>query len=115
MGGMRTRRLLASTGLTIALLLGAPALTACTSEGASTSCSTTQCTVTFDRSVEGKANILGVDVRLVGVEGQTVTLEVAGEQVDVQQGQPAMVGDFQVELTKITDTEVVVVVSRQGG
>lgn len=97
------------------LVIGLAALTGCESEGAKTDCSLDSCTVTFDRSAEGRASVLGVEAKLVGVEGDQVTVEVAGEQVTLTTGQAAAdVGDFEVTLQNVTDSEVVVKIGRAG-
>jgi hypothetical protein len=97
----------AALALSLALLAG------CDSEGAETSCSLDACTVTFDRGVEASANILGVEAKLVGTQGNQVTLEVAGEQVSLTTGQAAtQVGGLSVSLQSLTDKQVVVQISR---
>lgn len=91
------------------------ALTGCGGEGTTTNCTLDSCTVTFDRSVDAKASVLGVEARLVKVKGQDVTLEVAGTEVTAPLGQPVDVEGFQVEVQKVTDTEVKVKISAGGG
>ncbi|MGH3660430.1 MAG: hypothetical protein ACRDTQ_01035 [Micromonosporaceae bacterium] len=97
-----------------ALLMGL-ALVGCGGEGTSTDCNLNSCTVTFDRSVDAKAEVLGVEAKLVGVKGQDVTLEVAGNEVTAPVGQPVDVEGFKVEVTEVTDSEVVVKISGGGG
>lgn len=95
------------------MVLGAALLTGCGSEGASTDCGLDQCTITFDRGVEAKASVLGVEAKLVGADGDKVTVEVAGEQVSLTVGQGATdVAGLAVSLESVTDTEVRVKVSR---
>lgn len=91
------------------------ALAGCGGEGTTTSCTLDSCTVTFDRSVDAKAEILGVEARLVKVKGQDVTLEVAGTEVTAPLGQPVDVEGFQVEVQEVTDSEVKVKISSGGG
>lgn len=91
------------------------ALTGCGGEGTTTNCTLDSCTVTFDRSVDAKASVLGVEARLVKVKGQDVTLEVAGTEVTAPLGQPVDVEGFQVEVQEVTDTEVKVKISAGGG
>ena len=98
----------------IATLCAGLLLAGCGGEGTSTSCDLTSCTVTFDRGVDARVEILGVSAELVGVEGDTVTLEVAGAQVQARLNEPIQVEGFQVEVQKVTDSEVVVRIS-QGG
>ncbi|MEV4489387.1 hypothetical protein AB0K04_04635 [Micromonospora coxensis] len=108
-----TRR---AAGLFAALALGAALLAGCSSEGASTDCGLDACTVTFDRGVDAKANILGVEAKLIGAQGDQVTVEVAGEQVSLTMGQQAAeVGGFAVTLDSVTDQEVKIRVARNAG
>jgi hypothetical protein len=98
------------------LVLGAALLGGCESQGADTSCSVDSCTVTFDRSADAKASVLGVEAKLIGVEGDQVTVEVAGQQVTLTAGQAAtQVGDFQVSLEKVDDKQVTIKIARGGG
>lgn len=95
------------------LTLGAALLAGCSSEGASTDCGLDACTVTFDRGVEANASILGVEAKLVGAQGDQVTVEVAGEQLTLTVGQQATeVGAVQVSLDSVTDQQVVIRVAR---
>jgi hypothetical protein len=105
-----TRRLaVLATGLVAGLAL----LAGCSSEGASTDCGVDACTVTFDRGVDAKASILGVEARLVGVEGDQATVEVAGEQLTLTVGQQSTeVGGLYVTLESVTDTEAKVRIGR---
>lgn len=106
-----TKRLTAR--VTISLALAAAVLTGCSSEGADTSCGLDQCTVTFDRGVEGKASVLGVDAKLVSAEGDQVTIEVAGEQLALTVGQGGTeVAGLNVTLESVTDSNVVVKIAR---
>jgi hypothetical protein len=100
--------------LLAALALGGALLAGCSSsEGADTSCGLDQCTVTFDRGVQGNASILGVDAKFVQADANTVTLEVAGEQISLSTGGQAVdVGGLQVSLSSITDDQVSVQISR---
>jgi hypothetical protein len=99
----------------VAAVLAALALPACSSEGAETSCGLDACTVTFDRGTEAKASLLGVEARLVKTEGDTVTVEVAGEQLTLTAGQAAAdAGGLQVTLESVTDSNVVVRIARGG-
>ncbi|GIJ22621.1 hypothetical protein Vlu01_32450 [Micromonospora lutea] len=98
------------------LALGAALLTGCSSEGASTNCGLDACTVTFDRGVDARANILGVEARLVEAQDDVVTIEVGGEQLSLTVGeQAADVGGLAVTLDSVTDSEVKVRIARNGG
>ncbi|HET8659357.1 MAG TPA: hypothetical protein VFM55_10215 [Micromonosporaceae bacterium] len=104
-----------TAGLLAALALGLAVLTGCGSEGVDTSCSLNSCTLTFDRGVTANANILGVDVKLVGAENGVVDLEVAGQRVNLNHGQTERAGAFDVTLQKLTEEQVVVLVERAAG
>lgn len=96
-----------------ALALAAALLAGCSSDGADTDCSLNSCTVTFDRGADAGVNILGVEAKLVGAEGDEVTLEVAGEQVTLAPGQAATeVGGLQVSLERADAEQIVVKISR---
>ena len=92
---MNTRR--TTVSLLAALALGGALLAGCSSEGASTNCGLDQCTVTFDRGVQGNASILGVEAKFVQADDNTVTLEVAGEQISLSTGGQAVDGPLSVE------------------
>jgi hypothetical protein len=99
----------------VAAVLVALAVPACSSEGADTSCGLDACTVTFDRGAEAKASVLGIEARLVKTEGDTVTVEVAGEQLTLTVGQAAVdAGGLAVTLESVTDSNVVVRIARGG-
>jgi hypothetical protein len=98
----------------LALVFGL-ALAGCGGEGTTTNCDLNSCTVTFDRNVDAKAEILGVEARLVKVKGQDVTLEVAGTEVTAPVGQPVDVQGFQVEVQEVTDSDVTVEIRSGGG
>jgi hypothetical protein len=105
-----------AAALIAGLALGAALLGGCESQGAETSCSVDSCTVTFDRSADAKASVLGVEAKLIGVEGDQVTVEVAGEQVTLTAGQAATeVGGLQVSLEKVDDKQVTIKIARGGG
>lgn len=88
----------------------------CSSEGSTTNCSVDACTVTFDRTVDNPhASILGIEVKLVKVDGSNVTLSVGGTEVTAPVNQPTQAGDFQVTVEKVTEAEIVVKIARGGG
>jgi hypothetical protein len=98
------------------LALGVALLSGCGSEGASTDCGLNTCAITFDRGVEASANVLGVEARLVGVQGDQVIIEVAGEQLSLLVGQQGTeVGGFTVTLDSLTDEQVTIRVSLNPG
>ena len=83
---------------------------ACTSEGAGykSECQVSGCTITFTRGVNAKASVLGIEAELVAVQGNTVTLKVAGQQVDIPVGQTQATNGFSVTVQDVTDDKVVV-------
>lgn len=103
-----TRRLaaaLASATLGLALLSG------CSSDNVD--CGLDQCTVTIDREVNASASFLGVEAKFLSADANTVTLEVAGEQIQLTKGQQAVqVGGLSVSLDSITGDTVGIQVSR---
>ncbi|PWR07083.1 hypothetical protein DKT68_20705 [Micromonospora acroterricola] len=105
-----------AAGLFAGLALGLAVLAGCSSQGASTDCGLDACTVTFERGVDASATILGVEAKLVGAEGDQVTVEVAGEQLTLTTGQQATeAGGFAVTLDSVTDQQVKIRVARNAG
>lgn len=102
--------------LAAGLALSAAVLTGCSSDGASTDCGVDACTVTFDRGVDAKVSVLGVDAKLVGTDGDKVTVEVAGERLTLTAGQQAAeAGGLYVSVDSVTDSEVKVRIGRNQG
>lgn len=97
----------------VLLPLGAAA--ACGGENSSTDCGLNSCTVTFDRGVDASASILGVKAELVGVQGQMVTLKIAGQTVTVPVGEGEQSEGFNVSVESVTKDQVVVKISNTGG
>ena len=103
----RAARLLAATALGVALISG------CSSEGTDTDCGLDACTVTFDVSAKASTSILGIDAKLVEADGDTVTVEIGGEQLTLTTGQPATeAAGLQVTLESVTETQAVVRIAR---
>ncbi|MBF6353299.1 hypothetical protein IU449_01840 [Nocardia higoensis] len=104
---MRLRRLLALPLLALLVPLG---VTACTVDGpgSTAECHVDGCTITFTRGVDAKASVLGVDVELVSVDGNMVTLGVAGKNVLVPIGETQSAEGFDIAVTEVTDQQVVV-------
>lgn len=100
----------------VAALTGG-ALAGCSSKGADVSCATDACTVTFDRNGHGEANILGIKVKLVDVQDNQAKISVAGNDFTVPVGtrQDVQNGKFSVQVDQVTDSQVVVKVSRGSG
>jgi hypothetical protein len=103
-----TRRVAAALSATVR---GLAMLAGCGSDNVS--CGVDQCTVTIDREVNASASVLGVEAKFVSADANTVTLQVAGEQVTLTKGQQAaQVGGLQVSLDQITGDTVSFQVSR---
>jgi hypothetical protein len=101
----RLAALFATTALGLALLTG------CGNDNVD--CGLNACTVTIDRSVDASVSVLGVDAEFVSADANTVTLEVAGEQIQLTKGQQAVeVAGLQVSLDTITADTVSFQVSR---
>ncbi|WP_214364436.1 hypothetical protein [Pseudonocardia sp. H11422] len=104
------RRATATSLAVLALALGGA--TACGGQGTDTNCSIDGCTVTFQRSGNAEVSVLGIEARLVGVENGAARIEVAGQTVTVPVGGEAAADGFTVRVERVTDTEVVVRISR---
>lgn len=86
---------------------------ACSVEGpgSKADCNVGGCTVTFNRGVNAKVNVLGVDAELVAVNGNTVTLKVGGQEVAVPVGETQPTDGMNVTVQEITNDKVVVKIS----
>ncbi|GAA3762841.1 hypothetical protein GCM10022225_55620 [Plantactinospora mayteni] len=105
-----------AAGLVAGLALGVAVLAGCSSEGATTDCGLDACTVTFDRGVDAQASLLGVEAKLIGVDGDVVTLEVAGEQLSLTVGQQATeVGGLYATVQSADADQVVVRIGQNAG
>jgi hypothetical protein len=94
-------------------MLGLAFLAGCSGEGSDTSCGLDACTVTFDRGVEAKASVLGVEAKLVSAQDDTVTLEVAGEQITLTVGQAGTeVAGLMVTLESVSADKVGIRIAR---
>lgn len=104
-----TRRLaaaLASATFGLALLAG------CSSDNVD--CGLDQCTVTLQREVNASASFLGVEAKFLSADADTVTLEVAGEQIQLTKGQQAVeVAGLMVSLDSVTGDTVGIQVAKQ--
>jgi outer membrane murein-binding lipoprotein Lpp len=103
----RTGRLVAAVMLGLAVLAG------CSSDGGEVDCSVTACTLTFDRGVEAKVDVLGVTVELVGAQDGQATLAIAGTRVTLPVDQTTEVAGMSVTVTSVTAEQVVVRMTAQ--
>lgn len=100
-------------GLAASLALTAALLAGCSGEGVETDCGLDSCVVTFDRGVEVSAHVLGIEARLVRVDGSTVTVEVAGERLTLTHDQEGVeVAGLAVTLDRVTDSQVSIRIGR---
>jgi hypothetical protein len=96
--------------LTTAILALGP-LAACSNDNVD--CGLNQCTVTIQRETNASVSVLGVDAKFISADQNTVTLEVAGEQIQLTKGQQAVeVAGLQVALNTVTQDDVSFQVSR---
>lgn len=96
--------------LTTVILALAP-LAACGNDNVD--CGLNQCTVTIQRETNASASVLGVEAKFISADQNTVTLEVAGEQIQLTKGQQAVdVAGLQVALNTVTQDDVTFQVSR---
>src|SRR5688572_29261176 len=91
-------------------VLGFGPLAACSSENVE--CTLNACTVTFDRGVDAKSEVLGVEVKLVGVENGTVKVDVAGTTVDVPVDGTVEAEGFKLDVQEVTNEKVVLKVEK---
>ncbi|AHH19110.1 hypothetical protein NONO_c43260 [Nocardia nova SH22a] len=85
--------------------------TACTVHGAGTTteCKVEGCTITFERGVDAKANVLGLEAKLEAVEGNQVTLSVGGQKVTVPVGESGSTGNgARITVREVTQDQVIV-------
>jgi hypothetical protein len=111
-----TRRGRRARTLAAALALGAALLGGCSSEGADVTCNLDNCTATFDRGVEAKASVLGVDVQLVGVQNDQVKLKVGDQEISVPAGGQGQTeaGGLRIQVQEVTDSKVTLKISKGG-
>lgn len=82
--------------------------TACGGGSSQTDCGLDGCTVSFPRSGDAAVSVLGVSAKLLGVEGGTAELEVAGQRISVPVGGETQAAGLTVAVEQVTDTEVIV-------
>ena len=109
---IRRARLARPAALLSAAALAAALLAGCGGSN-DVSCGLDACTVTYERGVEASASVLGVEAKLISADDNTVTVEVAGEQVQLTKGQQAVeVAGLQVSVAGITADQVQVRIGR---
>ncbi|SDT79420.1 hypothetical protein SAMN04489716_8779 [Actinoplanes derwentensis] len=90
--------------------LGLTLLTGCSDD---VSCGLDQCTVSIARETNAKVEVLGVEAKFVSADENTVTVDIAGEQIQLTKGQQAVdVGGLQVSLASVTSDAIQLEVSR---
>ncbi|MFC7533624.1 hypothetical protein [Actinoplanes sp. GCM10030250] len=95
---------LASAAFGLALLTGC---------GEGVSCGLDQCTVAIARETNASVSVLGVEAKFISADENTVTLDVAGEQIQLTKGQQAVdVAGLQVQLENVTADEIQIEVSK---
>lgn len=105
----RTPRIAAALSSAV---LGLALLAGCSSDNVS--CGLDQCTVTIDRETNASASFLGVEAKFVSADANTVTLDVAGEQIQLTKGQQAVeVAGLMVSLDSVTGQTIGIQVSKQ--
>jgi hypothetical protein len=103
-----------ATRTALVAALAAGLLAGCSSDGADVSCNLDNCTVTMDRGVDAKTNVLGVDVKLDGVTNDQVTLEVEGNKVTIPTGGngSADVAGLTISVQQVTSDKVVLKITK---
>ncbi len=98
----------------LATLLGTGVLAGCSTDAGNVNCNLSSCEVTLNRGVEANVSVLGVDVKLIEVQGGLVTLEVQGNQVTlpVGDGQGTQVAGLNVTVREVTADTVVLNVTQ---
>ena len=94
--------------------MSAVTATACTVHGAGTTteCKVEGCTITFERGVDAKASVLGLEAKLEAVEGNQVTLSVGGQKMTVPVGESGSTDNgASVKVREVTDDQVIVDIS----
>jgi len=100
--------------LALSITLGLGVLAGCSNDSGDVACNLDSCTVTMKRGVDASASVLGVDIKLVAVTGDTVTIEVEGNKVNVPVGNSAQtqVAGLNVSVKEVTGEKVVLNVTR---
>lgn len=103
------RRRLAAAAASAAL--GLALLTGCSNDNVD--CSLDACTVSIDRKTDASVSVLGVEAKFISADENTVTLDVAGEQVSLTKGQQAVeVAGLMVSLDSVSQDKITVQISK---
>ncbi len=97
-----------------AALLAGGLITGCSTstDGAKVSCTLSACTATFDRGVDARASVLGIDMKLVAADANQVTVDVGGSQLVVPVGGSQQAGGLSVTVDRVTEQQVVLKVTK---
>ncbi|WP_106398539.1 hypothetical protein [Actinocorallia populi] len=107
----KTRLLLATPLLALALA----ATSACSSENADCDIAAGKCTVTFDRGVNAKAEVLGVNAEFVSATDTSATLKIGGQELTVPLDSEQSSGEFDVRVQSITQEQVIIEITTNVG
>ncbi|WP_249358791.1 hypothetical protein [Nocardia cyriacigeorgica] len=107
---MLVRRLLAASMFATLTAFGAGACTM-QGDGYTSECKVEGCVITFERGVDAEANVLGLKVKVVSVEGNMVTLSVGGQEVSVPVGESGSAEGNTITVREVTDQQIVVEIS----
>ena len=93
-------------------VLGLTLLAGCSSDNVD--CGLDQCTVSIARETNASASFLGVEAKFISADANTVTLDVAGEQISLTKGQQAVeVAGLMVSLDSVTSDQIGLQIARQ--
>ncbi|HEX5742147.1 MAG TPA: hypothetical protein VFY17_11435 [Pilimelia sp.] len=102
-----------AAALLVALGVAVGVLTGCGGTNSDTNCNLSSCTVTF-RGVDASASVLGVEAKVVRIQGEQVTMSLGGQEATLSVGQQAVdLGGFQVTLQSADADEIVVLIAKQ--
>ncbi|MFB9236783.1 hypothetical protein ACFFWC_14680 [Plantactinospora siamensis] len=102
-----------AAGALAAVTLGLAGLAGCGAQHTERECGLDYCLVTFDRGVDARTSVLGVDARLIGASTDTVTVQLGGEQLVLStEEQAARVGGLYVSVEAVNDQQAVLRVGR---
>ncbi|WP_280234478.1 hypothetical protein [Nocardia cyriacigeorgica] len=109
-GRVYVRRLIAASFFATLTTFGAVACTV-QGDGYTSECKVEGCLITFERGVDAEASVLGLKIKVVKVEGNTVSLSVGGQEVTVPVGESGSLDGNTISVREVTDDKVVINVS----